>query len=44
MRSNPRKYGIVMIDDTYVEIEISLGVGKDTKIVRRTLDSIKNIK
>jgi hypothetical protein len=44
MRSNPREYGIVKIDDTYVEIEVSLGVGKDTKIIRRALDSIKNIK
>ena len=44
MRSNPRKYGIVMIDDTFVEIEVSLGVGKDTKIIRRALDTIKNIK
>jgi hypothetical protein len=44
MRSNPKEYGIVKIDDTYVEIEISLGVGKDTKICRRALDTIKNIK
>jgi hypothetical protein len=44
MRSNPREYGIVKIDDTYVEIEVSLGVGKDTKIISRSLDSIKNIK
>jgi hypothetical protein len=44
MRSNPREYGIVKIDDTYVEIEVSLGVGKDTKIIRRALDTIKNIK
>jgi len=44
MRSNPRNYGIVTIDDIYVEIEVGLGVGKDTKIVRRKLNSIKNIK
>jgi HD superfamily phosphohydrolase len=44
MRSNPKDYGIVKIDDTYVEIEVSLGAGKDTKISRRALDTIKNIK
>ena len=44
MRSNPREYSIVKIDDLYVEIEISLGVGKDTKIIRRALNTIKNIK
>jgi hypothetical protein len=44
MRSNSKDYGIVMIDEKYVEIEVGLGVGKDTKIIRRTLDTIKNIK
>ena len=44
MRSNPNEYGILKMDETHVEIEVTLGVGKDTKIIRRALDTIKNIK
>jgi hypothetical protein len=44
MRSNPEIYGIRKMDETHVEIEVSLGVGKDTKIITRALDTIKNIK
>lgn len=43
MQSNPSAYGIVGLDDKYVEIQVTLGIGKDTKIVRRSLRSIGKI-
>lgn len=43
MRSNQSEYSIVNIDDKYVEIEVPLGSGKDSKIVRRSLRSIGKI-
>jgi hypothetical protein len=43
MKSNQRNYSILNMDEHYVEIEVQLGVGKDTKIVRRSLRSIGKI-
>ena len=43
MRSNQSEYSIVNMDDKYVEIEVPLGSGKDSKIVRRSLRSIGKI-
>ena len=43
MNSNQRNYSILNMDEHYVEIEVQLGVGKDTKIVRRSLRSIGKI-
>lgn len=43
MRSDPSKYSIVNMDDKYVEIELPLGIGKDSKIIRRSLRSIGTI-
>ena len=43
MNSNQRDYSILNMDKHYVEIEVQLGVGKDTKIVRRSLRSIGKI-
>ena len=43
MRSNQSEYSIVKMDDNYVEIEVPLGSGKDSKIVRRSLRSIGKI-
>ncbi len=43
MRSNQREYSIVNMDEKYVEIEVSLGSGKDSKIIRRSLRSIGKI-
>jgi hypothetical protein len=43
MRSDQRKYSIVNMDDKYVEIEVLLGSGKDSKIIRRSLRSIGKI-
>ena len=43
MCSDKRNYSIVNMDKDYVEIEVQLGVGKDTKIVRRSLRSIGKI-
>jgi hypothetical protein len=43
MKSNQRNYSISNMDKDYVEIEVQLGIGKDTKIVRRSLRSIGKI-
>lgn len=43
MCSDKRNYSIVNMDGHYVEIEVQLGIGKDTKNVRRSLRSIGKI-
>ena len=43
MYSNQRNYSILNMDKHYVEIEVQLGIGKDTKIVRRSLRSVGKI-